>query len=269
MAPPLRIGVIGFGAIGKHVADALAEEAIPQAVCVGILVRAERPDSDPDAPRLMRDPDAFFAAAPDVVVEVAGHEAVQAHGERCLSAGADLMVTSVGALVDEALHARLLRAARRNGTRLLIPSAGVGALDILTAAAQGELVSVRMTVIKDAQSWKGTVAEQSHALDGLREPTVLYEGPVREGARLYPQNVNIAAAVALAGMGLDRTQLRIVADPADVPHIVEIEAQGHFGRFHFREEIIPTVENRKTGRLVALAVVKALRQLTATEVVGG
>ena len=98
---------------------------------------------------------------------------------------------------------------------------------------------------------------------------MLYDGPVREGARLYPQNVNISAAVALAGLGFDRTQLKIVADSRDVPHIVELDVRGTFGRFTFREEVTPTEENRKTGRLVAMAVIKTLRQLTSTVVIGG
>jgi aspartate dehydrogenase len=269
MPDPLRIGVIGYGAIGRQVADALADGTIARAACSGILVRRDRPASDPHAAHLTSDPERFFAARPQVVVEVAGHQALRDYGERALRAGADLMVTSVGALTDDALNARLRSAAEATNRRILIPSAGVGALDILTAAAQGGLEAVRMTVIKDAQSWLGTVAERDHDLRALPGPTVLYDGAAREGARLYPQNVNIAAAVALAGVGLDRTQLRIVADPADIPHIVEIEARGHFGRFTFREEITPTMENRKTGRLVAMAVVKALRQLTATVVIGG
>jgi len=265
----LRIGLIGYGAIGRQVADAISDGTIAGATCSGILVRTERPEDDPHVLDLTTSPKVFLTAKHDVVVEMAGHQAVRDHGERCLKRGADLMLTSVGALTDDGLHARLLKAAGDGKRKLLIPSAGVGALDILTAAAQGGLSSVTMTVTKDARSWKGTIAEQAHNLDALKAPTLLYEGPVREGARLYPQNVNISAAVALAGLGLDRTQLRIMADPAHVPHIVEVEAQGHFGRFSFREEITPTTENRKTGRLVAMAVIKALRQLTATQVIGG
>lgn len=92
---------------------------------------------------------------------------------------------------------------------------------------------------------------------------MLHDGPVREGARAYPQNVNISAAAALAGIGLDRTRLVIVADPGIDMHVVEIEAEGTFGRFQFREEIIPTTDNPKTGRLVAMAVAKTVRQLAS------
>ncbi len=266
--PILRIGVLGFGAIGRRVVEAIASGAIPNAVCPAVLVRRTRPQSAVP-PLLTADPARFFQTPYDVVLECAGHQAVRDHGAAALEHGADLMVTSVGAFADEALLRRTLQAAEAHGRRVHIPSAGVGALDILTAAAQGGLDEVTMTVTKDATSWLGTAAEQEYDLRALRAPVVLYDGPVREGARRYPQNVNIAAAVALAGLGFDRTRLRILADPAAVPHIVEIQARGQFGSFSFREEIVPSAENQKTGRLVAMAVVKALRQWTATLVIGG
>src|SRR5262249_55433434 len=157
--------------------------------------------------------------------------------------GADLLVTSVGAFTDDVLFDRLLAAARTSGRRLILPSAGIGALDILSAAAVGGLDSVTVTVRKDPSAWKGTVAEQLIDLEALSEPRTVFDGPVREGARLYPQNVNISAATAIAGLGLDRTRLVIVADPTITTHIVELEASGAFGRFSFREDVAVSEEN--------------------------
>jgi aspartate dehydrogenase len=142
-------------------------------------------------------------------------------------------------------------------------------LDILSAAAVGGLERVAMTVRKDPSAWYGTAAERLCDLVSLAAPFVVYEGPVREGARRYPQNVNIAAAVALAGIGLDRTQLTIVADPTIHTHVIEIEAKGRFGSFRFVEDVEPTVDNPKTGKLVAMAVIKTVRQLAAPVVIGG
>lgn len=187
------------------------------------------------------------------MLECAGHDAVRAHAERVLEAGADLLVISVGAFADDELFARVRRAAEAAGRRLILPSAGIGALDILSAGAVGGLDEVVVTVRKDAASWRGTVADEGHDLDRLAGPIALYDGPVREGARRYPQNVNIAATVALSGSGLDRTRLVIIADPAIVTHQVEIAARGVFGSFRFAEDVIPTIENPKTGRLVAMA----------------
>lgn len=261
----IRVGVIGFGAIGRALWSAIAEGRAGDATCPAVLVQTARTDG---AAPLTADPDAFFAHRLDAVVECAGHGAVRAHGERTLREGADLIVTAIGALTDDALHARLVQAATEARRRLILPSAGIGALDMLGAAAVGGLDRVRVTVRKDPDSWLGTEAEALCDLSALTGPVTLYEGPVREGARRYPGNVNISAAAALTGIGLDRTHLRIIADPGIETHVVELEAEGAFGRFHFTEDVLPSAENRKTGRIVAMALVKTVRQLSSPVVCG-
>ena len=254
----LRLGLIGYGAIGRHI-EAAGLEGIE---LVGVLVRRPR-----DGGPLTHEPERFFARRFDVVAECAGHEAVRVHGARVLESGADFLVTSVGAFTDDALFERLLAAARANGRRLILPSAGIGALDILSSAAVGGLDRVTVTVRKDPSAWKGTVAESLVDLDRLAAPHVVFDGPVREGARLYPQNVNISAAAAIAGLGLDATRLVIVADPTITTHVVELEAEGAFGRFRFVEDVAVSTENRKTGKLVAMALVRTIRQLASPLVV--
>ena len=254
----VRLGLIGYGAIGKHVEAARLDDID----LVAVLVKRRRNEG-----RLTHEPDRFFSHRFDAVAECAGHDAVRTHGQRVLEGGADFLVTSVGAFTDTALFDRLLAAAKANARRLILPSAGIGALDILSGAAVGGLESVTVTVRKDPSAWKGTVAEKLLDLDTLTKPQVVFDGAVREGARLYPQNVNISAAAALAGIGLDRTRLVIVADPTITTHIVELEAQGAFGRFTFREDVAISEENRKTGKLVAMAIVKSIRQLASPLIV--
>jgi aspartate dehydrogenase len=254
----VKLGLIGYGAIGKHVEAA----QLGDIELVSVLVKRPRNDG-----RLTHEPDRFFAHRFDAVAECAGHGAVRAYGQRVLEADADLLVTSVGAFTDDALFDRLLAVARANGRRLILPSAGIGALDILSSAAVGGLERVTVTVRKDPSAWRGTVAETQIDLDTLSTPHVVFDGPVRDGARLYPQNVNISAAAAIAGLGLDRTRLVIVADPMIDTHIVELEAEGAFGRFAFREDVAISGENRKTGKLVAMAMVKSIRQLASPLIV--
>lgn len=254
----VRLGLIGYGAIGKHVEAA----RIDNVELVSVLVRRAR-----NTPLLTHDPDRFFGHRFDAVAECAGHEAVRQHAERVLEGGADLMVTSVGAFTDASLFDRLVAAAKANGKRLILPSAGIGALDILSSAAVGGLDSVTVTVRKDPSAWKDTVAATLVDLDALAGPKVVFDGPVREGARLYPQNVNISAAASIAGIGFDRTRLVIVADPTISTHVVELEAHGAFGHFTFREDVAVSEENRKTGKLVAMAMVKSVRQLASPLVV--
>jgi aspartate dehydrogenase len=263
----MRLGLIGCGAIGAEVVRAAERGGLgPDVQLAAVLVR--RPRTAPD-PLITHDAEVFFARNLGVVVECAGHRAVQDHGVRCLESGADLVLTSVGALVDDKLRERLEQAAGVRGRRLTIASAGIGALDILGAAAVGGLDRVQMTVRKDPSAWWGTEAEHLCDLASLREPLVIYRGTVREGAARYPQNVNISAAVALAGIGLDRTELTIIADPTIQSHVIEIFAQGAFGSFRFCEDVLPTAENPKTGRLVAMAVIKSIRALTAPVAIGG
>ena len=259
----LRLGLIGYGAIGRHVEAALA--AGEDLELVAALVKRPRPAAPGHL--LTHDPERFFAHRFDAVAECAGHEAVRTHGQRVLERGADLLVTSVGAFTDTALFDRLLAAAKATGRRLILPSAGIGALDILSSAAVGGLDSVTVTVRKDPSAWKGTPAETLVDLDALAAPHTVFDGPVREGARLYPQNVNISAAAALAGLGLDRTRVVIVADPSITRTSSSSRRSGAFGRFSFREDVAVSAENRKTGKLVAMAMVKSVRQLASTLVV--
>jgi aspartate dehydrogenase len=259
----MRLGLIGFGAIGRHIEAARASGALDVELACA-LVRRPRPG---DA-LLTHDPERFFAQRYDAIAECAGHAAVRDHAVRALESGADLLVTSVGAFTDDALFARVLAAAKAAKRRVILPSAGIGALDILAGAAVGGLDRVTITVRKYPLAWQGTPGETLVDLDALTAPAVIYDGPVREGARLYPQNVNISAATALAGLGLDRTRVVIVADPTIDRHVVEIEAHGAFGSFNFREDLLIADENPKTGKLVAMAVVKTIRQLGSTLVVG-
>jgi aspartate dehydrogenase len=254
----VKLGLIGYGAIGKHIEGAGLENID----LVAVLVKRPRSEG-----KLTHEPDRFFAQKFDAVAECAGHEAVRSYGQRVLESGADFLVTSVGAFTDTSLFDRLLAVAKSNKRRLILPSAGIGALDILSSAQVGGLDQVTVTVRKDPSAWKGTVAETLVDLDALTAPHTVFDGPVREGARLYPQNVNISAAAAIAGIGLDKTRVVIVADPTITTHIVELEASGAFGRFSFTEDVAVSEENRKTGKLVAMAMVKSVRQLASTLIV--
>ncbi len=259
----LRVGIIGHGAIGRELCAAIGDGRAGAAELSGVLVRREATGGGRTT-----EVDTFLAGSPGVVVECAGQSAVCQHGRAILARGIDLVVTSVGALADQTLFDGLLETAAAAGARLIVPSAGVGALDMLAGAAVGGLDAVRITVRKDPSAWLGTPAEELCDLANLGAPMTLYEGPVREGARLYPANVNISAATALAGMGLDDTVLKVVADPGIETHVIEIDARGAFGRFHFLEDVLPSDDNRKTGKIVAMALIKTLRQMSSTLVIG-
>jgi aspartate dehydrogenase len=253
----VRLGLIGYGAIGKHV-EAAGLENIE---LVSVLVKRPRPSG-----KLTHEPERFFAHRFDAVAECAGHEAVRAHGQRVLERGADFLVTSVGAFTDTALFDRLLAAAKASGRRLILPSAGIGALDILSSAAVGGLDSVTVTVRKDPSAWKARSPRRcaTSTRSRSRRPCstarcARARGSIRRTSTSPPPPRSRDSA--------RRTRVVIVADPTITTHIVELEATGAFGRFTFREDVAVSEENRKTGKLVAMAMVKSVRQLASTLVV--
>src|SRR6185436_16840351 len=164
-----RIGLMGLGAIGEQVAEAIASGVLPDVEIAAALVRRQRDGKSPFL--VTNDADAFFAVEVDAVVEGAGHQAVRDHAERALKRS-DLLVTSVGALTDDALRERLIATAKAHGHRLILPSAGIGALDTLSGAAIGGLDEVVMTVRKQPAAWFGTEAEKLVDLNALTEPAL-------------------------------------------------------------------------------------------------
>ena len=267
--PPLRVGLIGFGAIGRRLADAIAEGQAGHSELSAVLVR--RPERIPAdvAQRLgclvTGDAADFLATSFDLVIEVAGHDALKAYAEDALRQGKDLLLISVGALADPHFEKRLHRAAHDYGRRVYLATGAIAGLDAISAGAVGGLHAVTHSVRKPPAGL--LPPEEIEAAVASGEPRVLYEGPAREAALRFPENVNVAAAVSLAGLGLDKTIVRVVADPTVVRNTHEIEVRGEFGELRIVLQNIPT-ENPKTGRLTAMSMIKALRNLTAEVVVG-
>ena len=264
----LKIGLLGLGAIGSDVIEMAKNEFADRIEIPAVLVRHPRDPATINGTVITNDFDTFFSKETDLILEVAGHSTVQNYGEHILKAGRDFMVTSVGAFTDDTLYQKCIKAAQASGARLIIPSAGIGSLDTLSAAAVGGLTSVHMIVRKDPSAWHGTHAETLFDLNSLKEPTVIFEGTPREGAALYPQNVNISAAVSLAGLGLDKTRLTIIADTEIDTHVCEIHAEGNFGSYSFSENLAVAETNRKTGKIVAMAVMKTVRQMVSPVIIG-
>ncbi len=267
----IKIGLIGFGAIGRAVARAVVAGAAGDTAIVSVLVRNVAKYEGDEIGRSFAfygDPDLFFGCQMDMVVEVAGHAALRSYAERSLRAGLDYLTVSVGAFADDDLLARVRDAAAVSGRRVLVPSGAIGGLDAVSAGAIGELEEVTITSRKPPRAWKGTVAEKEVDLDSVTEPVCLYEGPARKAAALYPQNVNVQAALSLAGIGMDRTRSRVFADPNVSQNTHEIYVRGAFGELRVSISNTPSDESPKTGRITAMSVTKAIRNLTAPIVVG-
>jgi aspartate dehydrogenase len=262
----MRIALLGGGVIARLFLEDLARNPAGDASVVAIAGRG--PGSRGVA--LSREfgvpyvtgTAELIAARPDLVIEAASHEAVRDHAEKLLDQRIAVMLLSGGALADPALRERLEHAARTNGALLYVPSGGIGGLDALKAACAAGVDEVTIAVTKPPAAWKGIdfVERLGIDLDRLEGATVLFEGSAREGVPHFPANVNIAAVLSLAGIGFDRTRLKVVADPALEFNTHFIRVKGRTGTIDVRFESVPSPDNPKTALLACYSALAAFRQ---------
>jgi aspartate dehydrogenase len=270
----LRTGIIGCGVIGGFILDAFISGKVENAELVMICQRSDRPAERKKAAdfgaQWVSDPQSLLDCGLNVIVEAASHEALERHGEAILRAGIDLIPTSVGALVDENLLESLISAASKSGSRIHIPSGGIGGLDAIQAFVQMGVREIRMTSRKPPQAWKGILYVEQLGLDMDRvvQPQLLYEGPARDCVKKFPQNINIAAALSLAGLGFEKTRIRIVADPGVDHNTHEIFCAGEAGRLSITLENVPVPANPKTTYLACASALAALKRLRSPYRVG-
>jgi aspartate dehydrogenase len=183
-----------------------------------------------------------------------------------LMAGKQVMVLSCGALLP---RPELIELARQHGGRIVVPTGGLLGLDAVAAAAEGTIHSVKMTTRKPPNGLAGAphLTKNAISVEGLNEPKLVFSGSARDAAAGFPANVNVVAALALAGIGPDRTMIDIYADPTVTRncHVIEVDADA--ARFTLSIENVPS-ENPKTGRIVALSIIATLRKLAAPLRVG-
>lgn len=255
----LRIGIVGCGAIGRAILKAVDGGRLSLAVA-GVTSRTER--SARDFLSTLRNPPPYLDLATliersDLVVEAAGGAVVPQLAEKVFAAGRDLMAISVGALLD---HPEIIARARETRRRLYLPSGAIAGLDGIKSACMGQLSHVTITTRKPPEGLEGApyLVERRISLTGLREEREVFSGSAREACKGFPANVNVSAAVSLAGIGPDRTRVRILAVPGLKRNCHDIEAEGEFGRLTVHIENIPS-ENPKTGRLTALSILRSLQ----------
>jgi aspartate dehydrogenase len=271
-----RLGLIGAGGMAATVLEALALHLGTPLEQLSILVR---PGSEAKAAALVAahavarnsaihtDITAFLADVPDVVAECAGHAALRAHGEAVLASGCDLVAISVGALADGALYQRLEAAAEASGARLVLPPGAVGGIDALVAARLSGLEEIVYIGRKPPMAWRGTPAETLLDLGALAEAAVFFDGTARQAATDYPQNANVAAAVALAAGGFDTTRVQLVADPGITRNLHEVTVRSACADFTIRLEGRPSPTNPKTSLTAGYSVARALLQRVANIIV--
>jgi aspartate dehydrogenase len=264
----LRVAVAGLGAIGLKLVEAL-DRGIPG--CVLAAVSAN--DRGKAAARLTHlgcpvpvvSLDELEPLA-DIVVECAPAKLLPDIAEPFLRAGKTVIVLSAGAILT---NEHLVELSREYGGQIVVPTGALLGLDAVTAAAEGNIRSVRMVTRKPVRGLAGApyLAEHNISIEEIAEPTCIFKGTPREAAIGFPANLNVAVALALAGIGADNTTLEIWADPALERNIHSIEVDSDSATFSMSIENIPS-DNPRTGRITALSVISYLRKLGAPLRVG-
>lgn len=259
----VRVAIAGFGAIGSRLIELLG--AMPQFAVASVLASPRSVDAARQRLRTV-DPRIEVASRlqelptpPQLLVECAGHSAIDDHVEPALAQGIPCIAASVGAFADPQRALRVEEAARHGGVQLHLVSGAVGAIDALAAARIGGLESVVYTGRKPPGAWEGTLAADAcRGLDADAPALLIFEGSASQAARAFPKNANVAATIALAGLGMEQTRVRLYADPRAGGNVHEIAARGAFGEFELTLRGHPMASNPKTSMLTVLSIARAL-----------
>jgi len=260
-----KLGVLGCGCIGGQISRAVGAGRIPMvvsAVC-DIDSGAAQALADSAEPRPQVCSLEELPRHADVVIEAAGTDAVPPIVAACVETGTDVLVMSVGGLME---RPDLFDRARDAGIRLELPSGALAGLDAVRAAREGEIRSVTLVTRKPPAGLRGAPYLQKKGVDvdSMSKPMTIFDGPATEAVRAFPQNVNVAAALSFAGIGPERTRVRVAVDPTAETNTHEIVVESDSGRIVARTENLPSPDNPRTSYLAVLSALNALRRM-ATE----
>lgn len=265
----MRIGLIGYGNIARTLMGLLGENLPAPLASLTVLTLPEfagqtRSFLAEDGKAVARElvvcesfPE-FFAHQFDLVIECAGHAAVSEYVPPLLESGIDTIIVSIGALADEELEARLRKAAETGGGQIILPAGAIGGVDILAALRPTGLTSVTYSGRKPPVAWMGTPAEDLIDLNNVSSPVVFFKGNAREAAQQYPKNANVAATLALAGMGFEDTQVELIADPSAPGNIHEYRVESPVARYRIEIENKPSAGNAKTSVTTVYSILRTV-----------
>lgn len=266
----IRLGIAGLGAIGMHVARYVDQGKLEgfrlTAVAASNLERAKERVADFASPPLVTTSGELSDHA-DVIVECTPSAAFAEVAEPAIAKGRCLMPLSVGALLK---HLHLVDEARKTGARIIVPTGALIGLDTVRAMAVGDLHKVMITTRKPPTGLSGApyLVENGIDVDNLSEAKLVFEGNAGEAAEAFPANVNVAAALALAGVGPEKTRVEVWADPEIKRNRQTVTLESDSGEATMTINNLPSPENPKTGKIVSKSVIAALQRMTAPLVAG-
>jgi len=268
------VSLLGCGAIGANLAHAIdngdAGNTSIGAIFDGIRSKAVvLSDGLKTKPFVAHDMDSLLGLDADLVVESASQDAIRSFGIRIVESGKDLMVMSVGALLDDVLRDRLYQSAVAKKRKIIIPTGAIAGIDALKACS-GKISAVKLVTRKRPNALAGAPFFEINKIDlnSITKETVLFEGPAVDAVRLFPSNVNVAAILSLAGIGKEQTKVVVIADPETKTNSHKITVTGDFGEFIVQMNNIPHPQNQGTSYLAVLSAIEAIRTYGSEDRVG-
>jgi len=271
-----KVALIGCGTIGTMIAKAIdAGEAGEVELAWIFDIRSESCESLAkklhSKPKLAKNIGEILAdKSIDLVIEAASQTAVAQYALNVLRSKKELMLMSVGALGDEKLLDSIKKEAERAGKKVHVPSGAILGVDGIKAAKIAGIEEATLTTRKPAKTLASSAYVREHGIDltKTKKPTVIFEGPAREAVKAFPESVNVAATLSLAGIGFDRTKVRVIADPSLDRNVHEIRVRGKAGEFMTEAKNVPSPDNPRTSYLAALSAIRTLRNLTENVKIG-
>jgi aspartate dehydrogenase len=268
----LRIGIVGCGAIGSSLAIAIINDFTSQAKLVSFYdlnnlnseKLAKKLKIKSSAAKSLND----LIKKSDLVVEASSAKSAFDIVKKTLTLKKDVMVMSVGGIIRG--FGLLSKLAAKNNSKIYIPSGAISGVDALKAASIGRIKNVTLTTIKNPLGFKGVgyVKDKGIDLSRIKKETVLFSGKAKDAIRYFPRNINVAAVLSLAGIGINKTKVRIIASPKVLRNIHEIKIESGAGNIFTRTENILHPDNPKTSYLAVLSAVAVLRSIFKPVVIG-
>lgn len=254
----LRIGIVGYGTIGRMLALFCKNELSRVAKVVGVFDIERKKATVPSLDMLIR--------KSNLIVETASVNAVPELLKRAINAKKDVLIMSSGGIIE---NPGLLELAKKRGRKVYLPSGAICGLDGVKAASLGKIKSVTLTTKKPKEALAGApyIKKKNIDLDSIREETVIFEGSACEAAKAFPKNINVCATLSIAGIGAADTRVRIVCSP-EKKNIHEIELKADSGNIFIKAENLPSPGNPRTSYLAALSAMAALKDIVGNIKIG-
>lgn len=262
----MKVGIIGCGFIGATLAKTI--ETIDEIDKVYLLDnsinRAEDLAASLSKAEAISDIQKLIKRV-DLVIESASQEAVKNYAPQVLEKGKDMMIMSVGALVNDKLWKSLTKLATQTQSRIYLPSGAICGLDGLKSTTVAKVEEVTLITTKPPKGLKKVryITKQGIDIESIKKPLTVFEGTAKDAVKYFPKNVNVAASVSLAGIGFKNTRVKIIADPAATRNMHKIIVKGRFGEFQCEIKNIPSMTNPKTSYLAALSAIATLKKIVS------